>query len=108
MNMINFFEKKLNDGNLFLTDKELHTLKDKDIQAFQKMRDVYDLYRVCTTNVNGKTFTRKEYINFMYNVKNIHNCKDCPENYGDDGWEANGNPCGQQNCWVYCHCNSGN
>lgn len=45
---------------------------------------------------------REKYIKFMYDPKNSHNCDMCPENH--DSNESN--PCGQQNCWVDCHCNS--
>ena len=43
-----------------------------------------------------------EYVAFMTNPLNAHNCKDCPENYGFSSWGGN-YPCGQQNCWVTCH-----
>ena len=37
---------------------------------------------------------------FMYDIENEFNCEECPENRGHRGrW-----PCGQQNCWVTCHC----
>lgn len=36
---------------------------------------------------------RKKYVEFMYN----------PENKDFDDWEGK-YPCGQQNCWVTCHC----
>lgn len=49
---------------------------------------------------------RKEYLDFMYTPGNVGKCKGCPENRGEDGHEANGHPCGQQNCWVAVHCNS--
>lgn len=48
--------------------------------------------------------TRQEmraYTRFMCDPANSHNCAECPEN------EHRGNdtlPCGQQNCWVDCHC----
>ena len=42
----------------------------------------------------------KAYKDFMYNPENSHNCAECPEN--ED--RRNGLPCGQQNCWVDCHC----
>ena len=49
---------------------------------------------------------KKEYMDFMFNKDNEFNCDSCPENRGHDG---NGFdyrlPCGQQNCWVTCHCN---
>lgn len=50
-----------------------------------------------------ETYVR-EYKDFMYNSSNIGNCSDCPENFGHSGHECNGHPCGQQNCWVKCHC----
>lgn len=53
-----------------------------------------------------KEMTEKEvneYLDFMYNPKNSYNCDKCPENSGFDGWEGK-LPCGQQNCWVDCHC----
>ena len=40
-----------------------------------------------------------EYVAFMTNPLNAHNCKDCPENHGFSSWGGN-YPCGQQNCWV--------
>jgi len=45
-----------------------------------------------------------KYAEFMYSAKNIGNCAECPENIGHNGHECNGNPCGQQNCWVAIHC----
>ena len=38
---------------------------------------------------------RKKYVEFMYNPENEY--KDF------DDWEGK-YPCGQQNCWVTCHC----
>lgn len=46
--------------------------------------------------------TNNEYKNFMFNLNNEFNCVDCPENITG---EYRG--CGQQNCWVTCHCKSG-
>lgn len=46
----------------------------------------------------------KEYIKFMYNPDNAYNCENCPENRNFKNYR--GMPCGQQNCWVDCHCNS--
>ena len=43
---------------------------------------------------------RNELIHFLYNPDNEDNCEECPENIGMDGRR----PCGQQNCWVDCHC----
>ena len=34
---------------------------------------------------------------------NEYNCDECPENKDFDDWEGK-YPCGQQNCWVTCHC----
>lgn len=45
----------------------------------------------------------REYIKFMYNPKNSYNCDECPENINSDSWQGK-LPCGQQNCWVDCHC----
>ena len=42
----------------------------------------------------------KAYEHFMFNPENIGNCAECPENVGS----PNGFPCGQQHCWVTCHC----
>ena len=39
----------------------------------------------------------------MYNPENEYNCDECPENKDFDDWEGK-YPCGQQNCWVTCHC----
>lgn len=44
-----------------------------------------------------------EYVDFMFDKKNEFNCENCPENQGFDDWEGK-LPCGQQNCWVSCHC----
>jgi len=46
---------------------------------------------------------RKAYIDFMYNAENSHRCDECPENREFSSWGGNF-PCGQQNCWVDCHC----
>lgn len=45
----------------------------------------------------------KKYVEFMYNPENEYNCDECPENKDFDDWEGK-YPCGQQNCWVTCHC----
>lgn len=47
--------------------------------------------------------TNNEYCKWMYNMENEYNCSECPENKGYDDWEGK-LPCGQQNCWVTCHC----
>ena len=49
---------------------------------------------------------RKDYISFMCNAENSHNCDVCPENMGADDWQGR-KPCGQWNCWVDCHCRQG-
>lgn len=46
---------------------------------------------------------RNAYIEFMYNPENSHCCDGCPENREFSSWGGN-LPCGQQNCWVDCHC----
>ena len=46
----------------------------------------------------------QELLDFLYTRSNIGNCRNCPYNRGEDGHESNGNPCGQQNCWVRIHC----
>lgn len=45
----------------------------------------------------------EEYVDFMYNPGNSHRCEECPENHGCSSWQGNF-PCGQQHCWVDCHC----
>lgn len=45
----------------------------------------------------------KEYIEFMCNQENEYMCDACPENRDFDNWQGI-LPCGQQNCWVKCHC----
>ena len=45
----------------------------------------------------------EDYKKFMYNPENSHNCENCPENNNCSSWGGN-LPCGQQNCWVDCHC----
>jgi hypothetical protein len=46
-----------------------------------------------------------DYADFMYNPANIFHCEGCPENIDSDSWEGK-LPCGQQNCWVECHCDA--
>ena len=48
-----------------------------------------------------------EYIRFMNNANNSHNCTKCPENAGFDPWPGNRLPCGQFHCWVDLHCDEG-
>ena len=48
-----------------------------------------------------------EYIEFMNDPNNSHNCVKCPENAGFDTWPGNRLPCGQFNCWVDLHCDEG-
>jgi hypothetical protein len=51
------------------------------------------------------TKKQKEYQKFMFNKDNIFNCDACPENRGfKEGNSRIAGPCGQQNCWVECHC----
>lgn len=45
----------------------------------------------------------EEYIEWMYDNSNEFNCSECPENQDMEG-EQHRHPCGQQNCWVSCHC----
>ena len=45
-----------------------------------------------------------EYIEFMNDPNNSHNCGKCPENAGFDAWPGNRLPCGQFYCWVCMHC----
>ena len=50
---------------------------------------------------------KKEYCKFMYDENNTGKCNECP--HGDDKDHSKypfNYPCGQQNCWVTCHCNS--
>lgn len=47
---------------------------------------------------------REKYFDFMYDWKNVGNCSHCPENRGH--FPHADRPCGQQNCWVTCHCNA--
>lgn len=48
---------------------------------------------------------RRAYINFMYDPRNAFRCAGCPENRDDPGSAVEHRlPCGQQNCWVICHC----
>lgn len=51
------------------------------------------------------TEERNEYLNFMYDPKNLHHCEGCPENHGfESGADGNTLPCGQYHCWVAVHC----
>lgn len=52
------------------------------------------------TNQFGESFTKEEYMAFMYSPENEYNCDHCPHNDGFSGRL----PCGQQNCWVTVHC----
>lgn len=45
----------------------------------------------------------REYIAFMNDPANIHKCHSCPANRNIESFDAY-LPCGQQNCWVVCHC----
>ena len=45
-----------------------------------------------------------EYIDFMYEPSNSHNCAECPENNDCEAWPEHRLPCGQFRCWVDCHC----
>lgn len=54
-------------------------------------------------NVNERDEYIRAYKEFMYNPDNSMNCRDCPENRDFDSYGGN-LPCGQQNCWVDCHC----
>lgn len=47
--------------------------------------------------------TKEEYLKFMSNPDNEFKCLECPENRNCDDWDYK-YPCGQQNCWVTCHC----
>ena len=57
---------------------------------------------VYTANQFGEEFSLEQYKEFMYCKDNEGNCRHCPENTGMQGSNY---PCGQQNCWVSCHCN---
>lgn len=48
---------------------------------------------------------QNEYRKFMCNMNNEYNCSECPENKELDNHNDKLS-CGQQNCWVTCHCNS--
>lgn len=54
-------------------------------------------YEECMERLNSPEV--KAYREFMDNPDNIMECDDCPENTGNSPL-----PCGQQNCWVACHC----
>lgn len=53
-------------------------------------------------------YTEKEIREFLYNSKNIGNCKECPCNDGSFDDELSRmqdkKPCGQFRCWVSIHC----
>lgn len=53
-----------------------------------------------------KKYDDNEYVKFMNNPSNSHNCAQCPENAGFDAWPGNRLPCGQFHCWVDLHCGS--
>lgn len=47
----------------------------------------------------------EEYCKFMFDNKNINNCKECPENMQMQ--QDNRLPCGQYHCWVALSCKQG-
>lgn len=49
----------------------------------------------------------EKYCKFMFDYKNIRNCKVCPENKGIQSQRENQLPCGQYHCWVALSCNRG-
>lgn len=51
----------------------------------------------------GSKDERKEYVEFMCDVKNSHACDRCPENREFGSWQDR-LPCGQFRCWVDIHC----
>lgn len=53
---------------------------------------------------DGKDYV-SEYVKWMYNKNNRLKCSECPRNDDLDRNRADRvYPCGQQNCWVDCHC----
>lgn len=64
---------------------------------------LYDMIK--EMEVDGMNEYTENYLAFMYNEDNIHNCSECPENRNEDSWGGK-LPCGQQNCWVKAHCQS--
>ena len=50
-----------------------------------------------------KKYNDNEYVKFMNDKNNEHNCAQCPENAGFDAWPGNRLPCGQFHCWVDLH-----
>lgn len=49
--------------------------------------------------------TRDEYIKWMCNPANSHQCDGYPNNREVENYSPDYKlPCGQQNCWVDCHC----
>lgn len=103
LEIVKFFEYNLKTGRLspfYLLPDEKKALGRKGRRVYRKMFQTYENYSVWTENdVIGKNFTQLEYNKFMYSRKNIHNCDNCPENWGEGG----SLPCGQQKCWVECH-----
>lgn len=53
---------------------------------------------------------KNQYLDFMYNENNYMKCESCPENHGYSVGCGTGSvsPCGQQHCWVECHCKENN
>ena len=50
---------------------------------------------------------RAAYVEWMYDERNEFRCAECP--HGNDRMDQNRadyvvGPCGQQHCWVTCHC----
>jgi hypothetical protein len=45
------------------------------------------------------------YKRFMCDPNNTLRCAECPANVGAEDGFTRQYPCGQQNCWVECHCN---
>jgi hypothetical protein len=103
IDIVRFFEQKLQSGNLILLPNERKLLGRNEMKAYLSMVRTYENFSFYTKNINGKSFLRIDCLKFMFNPENIYNCDDCPENRGFDGWE-NKKPCGQQVCWVISHC----
>ena len=84
-------------------NKEDKTIKrEKDIITEAEIAEAATAYEEALAPVEY-TAEERAYIDFMNNPENAGRCGECPENRGFGSW-GGCLPCGQQNCWVSCHC----
>ena len=84
-----YFRKRIMGRTNFIGDRAVEHVNKVYIEGGKGMK---------------REMTKEEYLKFMYNPKNSHKCDICPENRGEESSFEYRLPCGQQNCWVDCHC----